>query len=198
MATDIKFHKEMEGIFSRKITWNESSDDAKLVGLNQNNIRDGATATWLLKRAHPAGMIWVRDEDVWFLVKRNIKRKGRYKIEEAIDIEKKKNIGDVIDKLVAFDYLKFDGICEKIDHRLKRYILTTKGIKLQRWEQERKNLFKGYRQLENTRDPAEEKREMPIKKNWNLEDAQIWQKLLFAAFVILVIYGVMNVLMLLF
>ena len=197
MATDVKLHKEMEGLLSRKMTWNESSNDAELIGVNQNNIRDGATATWLLKRAHPAGMIWVLDEDVWYLVKRDTKRKGRYKREETIDIEKKRNIADVIEKLVAFDYLKFDGTGERIDRRLKRYILTRKGTKFQSWEQERKSPFKGYKQLENTRGTAEEKLEMPKKKHWSLEEAQIWQKLIFAVFVLVAIYGIMNVLMLL-
>ena len=159
---------------------------------------DEVTASWLLKRARPAGMICVLDEDIWFLVKRDIKKKGRYKREEAIDIEKKKNIADVVEKLVAFDYLKFDGKCERIDCRMKRYILTTKGIEFQSWEQERKNPSKRYKHLENKRGLVEEKLEMTKKKNWSLERAAIWQKLIFAILVILAIYGIMKVLMLFF
>lgn len=166
--------------------------------MDHNIFWDEVTASWLLKRARPAGMICVLDEDIWFLVKRDIKKKGRYKREDAIDIEKKKNIADVVEKLVAFDYLKFDGKCERIDCRMKRYVLTTKGNQFQSWEQERKNPSKRYKHLENKRGPVEEKLEMTKKKNWSLERAAIWQKLIFAILVILAIYGIMKVLMLFF
>ena len=166
--------------------------------MNHSINRDEATATWLLKRAHSAGMIWVLGEDIWFLARRDIKKKGRYKREEVIDFEKRNNIADVLEKLVGFDYLKFDGKCERIDRRMKRYILTMKGIQFQSWEQERKNLFESHKRLENRRDPVEEKLEMTKIKNWNLDRANIWQKLLFATFVILAIYGIMKILMLIF
>jgi hypothetical protein len=166
--------------------------------MDHNIFWDEVTASWLLKRAKPAGMVCVLDEDIWFLVKRDIMKKGKYKREEAIDIEKKKNIADIVEKLVAFDYLKFDGKCERIDCRMKRYVLTTKGIEFQSWEQERKNPTRRYKLLGNKRNRVEEKLEITQKKNWNLERAEIWQKLVFAVLVILGIYGIMKVLMLFF
>ena len=166
--------------------------------MDHNIFWDKVTASWLLKRAKPAGMVCVLDEDIWFLVKRDIMKKGKYKREEAIDIEKKKNIADIVEKLVAFDYLKFDGKCERIDCRMKRYVLTTKGIEFQSWEQERKNPTRRYKLLGNKRNRVEEKLEITQKKNWNLERAEIWQKLVFAVLVILGIYGIMKVLMLFF
>jgi hypothetical protein len=166
--------------------------------MDHNIFWDEVTASWLLKRARPAGMICVLDEDIWFLVRRDIKKKGKYKREEAIDIEKKKNIADIVEKLVAFDYLKFDGKCERIDCRMKRYVLTTKGIEFQSWEQERKNPTRRYKLLGNKRNRVGEKLEITQKKNWNLERAEIWQKLVFAVLVILGIYGIMKVLMLFF
>jgi len=166
--------------------------------MDHNIFWDEVTASWLLKRAKPAGMVCVLDEDIWFLVKRDIMKKGKYIREEAIDIEKKKNIADIVEKLVAFDYLKFDGKCERIDCRMKRYVLTTKGIEFQSWEQERKNPTRRYKLLGNKRNRVEEKLEITQKKNWNLERAEIWQKLVFAVLVILGIYGIMKVLMLFF
>ena len=166
--------------------------------MDHNIFWDEVTASWLLKRAKPAGMVCVLDEDIWFLVRRDIKKKGKYKREEAIDIEKKKNIADIVKKLVAFDYLKFDGKCERIDCRMKRYVLTTKGIEFQSWEQERKNPTRRYKLLGNKRNRVGEKLEITQKKNWNLERAEIWQKLVFAVLVILGIYGIMKVLMLFF
>lgn len=166
--------------------------------MDHNIFWDEVTASWLLKRAKPAGMVCVLDEDIWFLVRRDIKKKGKYKREEAIDIEKKKNIADIVEKLVAFDYLKFDGKCERIDCRMKRYVLTTKGIEFQSWEQERKNPTRRYKLLGNKRNRVGEKLEITQKKNWNLERAEIWQKLVFAVLVILGIYGIMKVLMLFF
>ena len=166
--------------------------------MNATVFWDEDAATWLLKRARPAGMICVLDEDVWFLARRDIKKKGRYKREEAIDIEKRKDIADVVEKLIALDYLEYDGKCERIDCRMKRYVLTPKGIDFESWEQERKIPFQRYKRLENNRYPVEEKLVMTKMKNWSLERANIWQKLAFALFVILAIYGIMKVLMLIF
>lgn len=180
------------------MSWYQFGNIAKFIGMDHNIFWDEVTASWLLKRAKPAGMVCVLDEDIWFLVRRDIKKKGKYKREEAIDIEKKKNIADIVEKLVAFDYLKFDGKCERIDCRMKRYVLTTKGIEFQSWEQERKNPTRRYKLLGNKRNRVGEKFEITKKKNWNLERAEIWQKLVFAVLVILGIYGIMKVLMLFF
>ena len=166
--------------------------------MKKDSIQDEATAIWLLKRARTAGMFCVLDEDVWFLVKRDFKKKGRYKREEAIDIEKKKNIADVIEKLLASEYLKYDGKCESIDCRMKRYVPTAKGIEFQSWEQERKNIFKRFEHLTKKQDLVEEKLEMTKKKKWSWEEAEIWQKLLLAVLVLITIYGTMNLLMLFF
>ena len=166
--------------------------------MKQDPILYEATATWLLKRAKTAGTFCVLDEDVWFLVKRDFKKKSRYKREEAIDIEKKRNITDIIEKLVANEYLKYDGKCERIDCRMKRYVPTAKGIEFQSWEQERINLFKRFRHLPKKQDRVQEKLEITKKKHWSLEKAEIWQKLLFAVILLITIYGTMNLLMLLF
>jgi len=166
--------------------------------MKQDPIQDEATAIWLLKRAKSGGMFCVLDEDVWFLVKRDFKKKGRYKREETIDIEKKRNIAVVIEKLLAFEYLKFDGKCESIDCRMKRYVPTAKGIEFQSWEQERKNLFKSFEYLPKKQVLVEEKLEMTEKKKWSWEEAEIWQKLILAVLVLITIYGTMNLLMLFF
>ena len=166
--------------------------------MDQQTIWDEGTATWLLKRAKPAGMICVLDEDIWFLVKQDTKKKGKYRREEVIDIEKRKNITSVVKKLVASQYLKFDGNCERIDCRMKRYILTKKGIEFQNWGQERKNYFKRHKPLENKQHRIEGKVNMTKRSLWSWEEAEYWQKLVFAAIVIVIIYGVMNVLMLFF
>ena len=166
--------------------------------MKQDLIQDEATATWLLKRAKTAGMFCILDEDVWFLTRRDFKKNGSYKREEAIDIEKKRNIADVIEKLLTSEYLKFDGKCESIDCRMKRYVPTAKGIEFQSWEQESEKLFKSTRRLPKKQDLVEEKLERTKKKKWSWEQAAIWQKLLLAVLVLITIYGTMNLLMLFF
>ena len=166
--------------------------------MNQRTFWDEATATWLLKRAKPAGMICVLREDIWFLVKQDSRKKGKYRREEVIDIEKRKNITSVVNNLVASQYLKFDGNCERIDCRMKRYVLTKKGIEFQSWGHEKKNYFKSPKHLENKQHRTEEKVKITKRSIWSWEEAEYWQKLVFAAIVIVIIYGVMNVLMLLF